>query len=98
MISVIVMMGCDCTARLRSFAVYYDAGMTISAERISRLEGSYEQVDKRLGDLTASVNRVSGDLNSLRADMNAKFNTLIVVFATGWVAVAGAIVVLALRS
>lgn len=76
----------------------YDAVMATSEERISRLEGSYEQVDKRLGDLTASFNRLSGDLNSLRTDMNAKFNTLIIVFATGWVAVAGALVVLALRT
>ncbi len=76
----------------------YDAVMATSEERISRLEGSYEQVDKRLGDLTASFNRLSGDLNSLQTDMNAKFNTVIIVFATGWVAVAGALVVLALRT
>ena len=71
--------------------------MATSEERISRLEGSYEQVDKRLGDLTASFDRLSNDLNALRADMNAKFNTLIIVMATGGVAVAGAIITLAFR-
>ena len=58
---------------------------------MSRLEGSFDQVDKGLNDLTESV-------NALRADMNSKFNTLILVTATGGVAVAGAIVTLALRS
>ena len=72
--------------------------MTTSEERISKLEGSYEQVDRRLGDLQASVERVSNDLNALRADVNAKFNTLIIVMATGWVAVACPIVTLAFRS
>ena len=65
--------------------------MTTLEERISNLEGSYEQVDRRLGDLTDSVNQ-------LRADVNAKFNALIIVIATGGIAVAGAIVTLALRS
>ena len=72
--------------------------MASSEERISRLEGSYEQVDRRLGDLTASVDRLAGDLKALRAEVNAKFNTMIIVYATGTVAVAGAIVTLALRS
>ena len=64
--------------------------MTTLEERISNLEGSFGQLDKRVGDLTESVNQ-------LRADMNSKFNTLIIVMATGGVAVAGAIVTLAFR-
>jgi len=64
--------------------------MTTLEERISNLEGSFGQLDKRVGDLTDSVNQ-------LRADMNSKFNTLIIVMATGGVAVAGAIVTLAFR-
>lgn len=65
--------------------------MATSDERISNLEGSFIRVDKRLDDLTDSVNQ-------LRSDVNAKFNTLIIVMATGGVAVAGAIVTLAFRS
>ena len=72
--------------------------MATSEERISRLEGSSEQVDKRLGDLTASIDRLDSAINALRADMNSKFNTLIIVIGTGGVAVAGAIVTLALRT
>ena len=64
--------------------------MTTLEERIGNLEGSFGQLDKRVGDLTDSVNQ-------LRADMNSKFNTLIIVMATGGVAVAGAIVTLAFR-
>ena len=64
--------------------------MTTLEERISNLEGSFGQLDKRVGDLTDSVNQ-------LRADVNSKFNTLIVVMATGGVAVAGAIITLAFK-
>ena len=41
--------------------------MTMVEERVSRLEGAYEQVDERLGDLTTAV-------ASLRTDMDAKFD------------------------
>ena len=59
-------------------------------ERVSRLEGAYEQVDRRLGDLTAAV-------EGLRSEMNAKFNALIAVIGAVGIAVAGGIVFLALR-
>ena len=32
-------------------------------ERVSRLEGAYEQVDRRLGDLNASMEALRTDLN-----------------------------------
>ena len=35
-------------------------------ERLSRLEGAYEQVDRRLGDLTQAVRFLGGDVNSFR--------------------------------
>ena len=59
-------------------------------ERVSRLEGAYEQLDQRLGDLTEAVRR-------LDAKVDAKFNTLIIVMATIGVAMIGAIFTLALR-
>ena len=43
--------------------------MTTMEERVSRLEGAYEQVDRRLGELTEAV-------NALRSDMDAKFDAL----------------------
>jgi hypothetical protein len=77
-------------------------------ERVSRLEGAYEQVARRLGDLTDAIARVDakvdslrtdmdGRFDSLRSDMDAKLNTLILVIATVGVAIAGANVALAFR-
>ena len=82
--------------------------MMTMEERVSRLEGAFEQLDRRLGDLTDAVARVDvkidslrtdmdGRFDSLRGDMDAKLNTLILVIATVGVAIAGAIVALAFR-
>ena len=66
-------------------------------ERVSRLEGAYEQVDRRLGNLTDAVARVDAKVDSLRTDMDAKLNTQILVISTVGVAIAGANVALAFR-
>ena len=66
-------------------------------ERVSRLEGAYEQVDQRLGDIQAALNRIDARFDRLGAKMDAMFRTMIVVMATGGIAIAGAIVTLALR-
>lgn len=60
-------------------------------ERVSKLEGAYEQVDSRLSNLTESI-------NGLRTDMNSKFNTLVVIAAMVGTAMAGAIVTLAIAT
>lgn len=44
-------------------------------ERTSRLEGAYEQVNERLGDLTQAI-------ASLRSEMNSRFNTVYAFLAT----------------
>lgn len=44
-------------------------------ERVSRLEGAYEQVNERLGDLTQAI-------ASLRSEMNSRFNTVYAFLAT----------------
>ena len=78
--------------------------MMAMEERVSRLEGAYEQVDRRLGDLSASMERLEARLDAMDtrldamgARLDAKFNTLIGVMATMGIAVAGGIVLLALR-
>ena len=82
--------------------------MATMEQRVSRLEGAYEQVDQRLGDIQAALNRideridrlegkVDARLDRLEAKMDAMFRTMIVVMATGGIAIAGAIVTLALR-
>ena len=45
-------------------------------ERVSRLEGAYEQVDSRLGDLTEAVTRLDAKFDALRTDVDAKFDAL----------------------
>ena len=82
--------------------------MTTMEERASRLEGAYEQVDRRLGDLTEAITRLDVKIDALRNDMDAKFdavrsemsakfNTLIIVMATGAVGVTGALITIAFR-
>ena len=47
--------------------------MTMAEGRVSRLEGAYEQVDERLGDLRTEMN---ARFDEMRADMNARFEDL----------------------
>jgi len=74
-------------------------------ERISRLEGAYEQVDQRLGDLTQAASSLredlggeigslrqdmTGQLGDLRSEVNGRFNTMNSRFNTLLVIGAGA--------
>ena len=66
--------------------------MVIEQQRISRLEGAYEQVDRRLDDMHRAIESLRADLNGLRAEMNSRFNemsnrynVLIVVMVGAWV-------------
>ena len=61
--------------------------------RVSRLEGAYEQLDQRLGDIQASLNGLDARIDGLFRMMIA----MMAVMATGGIAIAGAIVTLALR-
>ena len=88
--------------------VCYNRGMATMEERVSRLEGAYEQLDQRLGDLMGAVRGLDAKVDALRTDidgrfdalrheMNSKFNTFIVVMATVGIAMVGAMFTLALR-
>lgn len=59
----------------------------MTTDRISRLEGAYEQVDKRLDDLQQSITSLRSDVNSrfesteaqiiaLRGEMNSRFESM----------------------
>ncbi len=75
--------------------------MTTMPERVSKLEGAYEQVDQRLGDLTISVESLRTEMNSrldtMDSKFESKFNTLIVVMATSGVAIVGTLIAIAFR-
>ena len=64
--------------------------MTTMPERVSKLEGAYEQVDQRLGELSVQ-------LNAMDSKFESKFNTLIVVMATSGVAIVGTLIAIAFR-
>jgi chromosome segregation ATPase len=57
-------------------------------QRISRLEGAYEQVDARLSDTNQRIDSLSSRVNALQA------NTLTILTVGGWVALMAAIVAL----
>lgn len=47
--------------------------LTTKTDRLSRLEGAYEQVDQRLGDLARSVESSRDEMNTRLDAMDAKF-------------------------
>ena len=59
--------------------------------RTSNLDGAFERLDD-------SIDRLEESINRFRNDLNAKFNTFVIVMAMVGVAIAGAIVMLVLRS
>ncbi len=61
-------------------------------DRVSRLEGAYEQVDRRLDELSRTIESLRADMNALRAEMNSRFNTLYMLTGVFWVTVVGAII------
>lgn len=65
-------------------------GSMVIEQRISRLEGVYEQVDRRLDEMNQAI-------NSLRVEMNSRFNTLYVLIAASWVTISGAMIGLYLK-
>ena len=70
-------------------------------QRVSRLEGAYEQVDRRLEELDRSVSSLrtetSRGLDSLRAEMNSRFNNLCILLFGSSVTIMVAIIGLYLR-
>ena len=82
--------------------------MSAMPERVSKLEGAYEQVDQRLGDLTRSVEALRTEMttrldstdrriDTMDSKFESKFNTLIIVVASTGVAVVGTLIAIAFR-
>jgi tetrahydromethanopterin S-methyltransferase subunit G len=66
-------------------------------QRISRLEGAYEQVDKRLDDLNRGIESLRAEVGSLRAEVNGRFNNLYVLLGASWATLIGAMIGLYFR-
>ena len=85
------------------------------SERMSKLEGAYEQVNERLGEMNGRIDavnvRIDGTnvrIDQLRTDMdaridnlsaqiNARFNSILVLMLGSWVTTIGVIVGLSFR-
>ncbi len=70
----------------------------MTQERVSRLEGAYEQVDRRLDDVNRSIQSVRDEMGSLRGEMNNRINNLYVLLGGTWVATMAAIIGLYFKS
>ena len=70
-------------------------------ERLSRLEGAYEQVNERLGDLRADVNRLAQGQEALRSEMQRGLdglrNVMLLLIGGVWATVVGGFIALFTR-
>ena len=66
-------------------------------ERVSRLEGAYEQVNERLGELARGLDALREEIRSLRSEMNSRFNTVYAFLATLVAANLGTLVAILLK-
>ena len=71
--------------------------MTTIEERVSRLEGAFEQLVTRLDRIEARIDRLEARIDRLEAKIDAQFRTMMAVMVTGGIAISGAIITLALR-
>ena len=73
--------------------------MVTTEDRVSRLEGAYEQVDRRLDDLNTRLSDLSNQVDrrfevmDRRFDaMDRRFNSLMVIVAGSWITMMAAII------
>lgn len=73
--------------------------MATDEQRISRLEGAYEQVDARLADISnrmdsmnARMDSMSSRMDSMEARFDARFNTQLILTVGSWVTLMAAII------
>ena len=74
-------------------------------ERLSKLEGAYEQVNERLNDLAQAIRQIDSNLReeirqgdaALRAEMSKQFHTLLVLIGTSWATMLGGIIAILVR-
>ena len=64
----------------------------IDQERLSRLEGTYEQVDRRLNDMNSRLDSMQQSIDGLRSELNSRYNTLVIVMVASWVTLMAAFI------
>lgn len=63
-------------------------------ERLSRLEGAYEQVNERLADMNERLNELARGQDTLRSEMNSLRNTMLLLIGGVWATVVGGFIAL----
>ena len=66
--------------------------MATHEQRISRLEGAYEQVDARLADINNRLDSMSNRMDAMEAKFDARFNTQLMLTVGSWVTIMAAII------
>ena len=66
--------------------------MATDEQRISRLEGAYEQVDARLADIKNRLDSMSNRIDSMEAKFDARFNTQLMLTVGSWATLMAAII------
>ena len=66
--------------------------MVTTENRVSRLEGAYEQVDRRLDDLNTRLTDLSNQVDRRFDGIDRRFNSLIILVAGSWITMMAAII------
>ena len=66
--------------------------MVTTEDRVSRLEGAYEQVDRRLDDLNTRLSDIGNQVDRRFDVIDRRFTSLIILVAGSWVTMMGAII------
>ena len=66
-------------------------------QRVSRLEGAYEQVDRRLDSMDRRLSEINNRFDEMNSRFNSRFNNLYVLIGASWVTLIGAMIGLYFR-
>ena len=66
--------------------------MVTTEDRVSRLEGAYEQVDRRLDDLNTRLSDIGNQMDRRFDGMDRRFNSLVILVAGSWITMMAAII------
>ena len=66
-------------------------------QRVSRLEGAYEQVDRRLDSMDRRLDSMDRRLSEMNSQFNSRFNNLYILIGASWVTLIGAMIGLYFR-
>ncbi len=63
-------------------------------ERVSRLEGAYEQVNERLRDIVESIKDIRAEVGGLHTELSSLKTTIIIIGGAMWASTVGGFIAL----